>query len=90
VQRQVVEQTVSVTDIQRQNDQIQSVGIEFNQRAIGTVSVTALDDPPADTNYPQQRAIPLTAVDVTVPDAVEDQPATVRIAVDRDLVQDTR
>jgi PGF-CTERM protein/PGF-pre-PGF domain-containing protein len=90
VQRQAVSQTVSITDIGQKNDQIRSVGIDFNQQAVGTVSVTALDDPPADTNYPQQRATPLTAVDVTVPDAAEDQPAMVRIAVDRDLVQDAR
>ncbi|CCC39639.1 probable secreted glycoprotein [Haloquadratum walsbyi C23] len=90
VQRQAVSQTVSITDIGQKNDQVRSVGIDFNQQAVGTVSVTALDDPPADTNYPQQRATPLTAVDVTVPDAAENQPATVRIAVDRDLVQDTR
>jgi hypothetical protein len=52
------------------------------------VTTDVLAEPPAGTNYPTQRATPIATVDITVPEDVEDESASVTITVDRDQIRD--
>jgi PGF-pre-PGF domain-containing protein/PGF-CTERM protein len=78
---------VSFTGLADRNDRVRSVGLTFSSPTFQEVTTDVFAEPPADTNYPTQRATPVATVDISVPESISDESATVTITVDRDRVR---
>jgi PGF-pre-PGF domain-containing protein/PGF-CTERM protein len=79
---------VSFTGLVNRNDRVRSVGLTFSSPTFQEVTTDVLAEPPAETNYPTQRATPIATIDISVPEQVADESAAVTITVDRDRVRD--
>ncbi len=77
---------VSFTGLADRNDQVRSVDLTFSSPNFQEVTVDVFAEPPTGTNYPTQRATPIATVDITVPEQVESESATVTTTIDRDQV----
>ncbi|CAJ51327.1 probable secreted glycoprotein Hmu2 [Haloquadratum walsbyi DSM 16790] len=77
---------VSLTGLANRNDQVRAITLEFSTPTFQEVTADVFADAPE--GYPTQRATSVSAVDITVPESVRGEPATVIISLNRDHVQE--
>jgi PGF-pre-PGF domain-containing protein len=84
-QGELVSQSQSAT-INVEAGSVRSATIEFEDAVSGSVSVTSLESRPAGVTAPPGNA--LSTLDIRVPESAKHRPATIRLSIDRQAIEE--